>query len=206
MLNRKNFVLKASIFAIIVLAVILINGCGKLSPVAPDNGQGALSEPIGPPPSAAKGGGNLSGTQQNGGAHSMHYNMFSKIFSSRADSANLGMDYAFEFIVPEGALSDTTTITCQPTRFLSADTLVYVLEFGPDGLAFNHSVKIEFDFSALQDLNPDPTNPYTSAKLYYWDESASQWELQDTDTDVGDGIAELNIHHFSKYAIGGGSN
>lgn len=101
--------------------------------------------------------------------------------------------YLHLFTVPAGALDYDTEITVESSieRVLGKDMLVF--EFGPDGLVFNESAKLDVDMAEL-------SSKAKWGKLYYFNPSNSKWEHQGS-VSVVDGIASFDIDHFSKYAI-----
>jgi len=45
--NRKRIVIRSMILLAVLMGVILINGCGKISPVAPEQNDATLTQPSG---------------------------------------------------------------------------------------------------------------------------------------------------------------
>ncbi|MCP4582923.1 MAG: hypothetical protein GY839_15035 [candidate division Zixibacteria bacterium] len=101
-------------------------------------------------------------------------------------------DYNHAFVVKPLALDKDELITIKSDKEdVLGGALTY--EFGPAGLVFNESSKLEIE---IAELNPRAR----SAKLYYLDPKTDQWVLQAEKT-VRKGVVSFDINHFSKYAI-----
>ncbi|MBD3170428.1 MAG: hypothetical protein GF307_13165 [candidate division Zixibacteria bacterium] len=197
MSKRTNLIAKIFIPLAIFAGIMLMQGCGKMSPVAPTTTEQAdLKDPFGDSQVESQWGRVYSqanhppkGMTPNGvsAADSMHFNV---------------LGYETRFIVPGGATPNTGSITCSPSNFFTASGMVYIFDFGPDGLTFSASATLEIEMAALEDYNPND-KPFVGAEIYYFNPSTGAWELQEVDTDIGDGKVEFNIDHFSRYGIGG---
>ncbi len=94
------------------------------------------------------------------------------------------------FRVPAGALDEPTLITISALVVKSPGGEFVVYDCGPDGTVFN---------LPLQLLQPEPPG-VTIANLFYFNETTSKWELQETSRVIGS-VALFHIYHFSKYGI-----
>lgn len=103
-------------------------------------------------------------------------------------------DYVHTFTVPANAISSNTLISVKSSDQIVLGEKMIVFEFGPDGLIFSKSAVLSFEMAEL-------SAQASSGKLYYLDPSSGKWVYQGS-SDVSNGVANFNINHFSKYAIG----
>ncbi|PJA26142.1 MAG: hypothetical protein CO189_12365 [candidate division Zixibacteria bacterium CG_4_9_14_3_um_filter_46_8] len=195
MFNRKSHALRGFILLAIIIGIVLVNGCGKLSPTGPQNDQAIQKEAFGIEDIEAQWGKTFKGgflPNQN------------QQVGTNEDSILIDcFGYKSIFRLPAGSVRQPTLITIAPSRYLTASGAVYVFNFGPEGLNFNESTTLGLDISALEAYNPNPGVPFPSIKFYWWNTSTSTWDLQESDSDFSDGNADFHIDHFSRYAISG---
>ena len=107
-----------------------------------------------------------------------------------------GGRYGFYF--PEGAVSQTTTITISEW-----DSHVLDVEFGPHGTQFNLPVTLEIDYSSTN-ADPDSDNYNGAIPAFYWfDQENDVWVEIQGDTDTENLIYTVELEHFSRYSLRG---
>ena len=195
MFNRKSHALKGFILLAIIIGIVLVNGCGKLSPTGPENDQAIQKEAFGTQDIEA----------QWGKVFNLTFLITSEdIVQVDGDTVDIcGLGYKSTFVVPDSALTTATNITCTPSRYVTASGAVYIYDFGPEGLKFNKSCDLGIEIAAMEKYNPNPAAPFSSFKLFWWNAKTSSWELQQIDSDLLDGTADFKIDHFSRYGISG---
>ncbi len=195
MFKRKSVIISSFVFIAVLVGIMLINGCGKVAPVGPDNDQTALKEPFG----------NEQVEQQWGRVFVMKVDHAVDLITSADHPVEIDIGaggYNAELDVPPGATGGVVNITAQASAYLTASGMVYVFNFGPDGLEFNEPVKLTIEVDAIEDY--DDSGVFNGAELRYWNPDTQEWEFQEADDDSdGDGKYEFNIDHFSRYGIGG---
>ena len=98
--------------------------------------------------------------------------------------------------IPQGALSEETTITAQYVEepsYLEANPSMNFLgavEFGPDGTTFEKPVEV-----SLQLTNTPKNNKIS---IFCYSEQYNQWDFV-TEANVNYDVATFSISHFSKY-------
>ncbi len=116
------------------------------------------------------------------------------IIKSKGGEINIERgEYNHIFVVEAHAVEQTTMITVKSLNEEINGSEMIVFEFGPDGLEFSTSAKLQFE---MAELNGDAT----TAKMYYYDPDKRDW-VDHASASVSGGVAEFDIDHFSKYAI-----
>ena len=199
MSNRKSVVIKLSVLALVIFGVALINGCGKNSPLSPASTDDAVidqKEPFG-----------ASNVEQKWG----------RVFYWKFDGAAFGYvdegggtiefsgdGYDAQFIVPDNAVNYWEQLWMRGDAYYTQGGMVYVFDFGPDGLQFASDATLIIETKAIKDFDDD--DRFEGAELMYWDPDVQIWHTEEFDDDAdGDGYYEFKISHFSKYGIGGRS-
>lgn len=102
-----------------------------------------------------------------------------------------GLARGTKLVVPEGALSETMTISME----VSTDRSSYIsFTFGPYDTVFDVPVEIQLSWSALKDFDTE------DGILYYWDEDLNEWMEETTAVfDHNNKKATLYVDHFSSY-------
>ncbi|MCP4632418.1 MAG: hypothetical protein GY855_05790 [candidate division Zixibacteria bacterium] len=149
MLNRKGPYVKLTIVVAVFVGIALINGCGNQSPVSPESTQTDDKVPF--------------GTQQIENKWGrVHYFSFFGGVDGYVDQGGGSMEfegesYTAEFEIAPGTVNEWTEIHCSISSYETENGLVYVFDFGPDGLAFNPPAKLRMD-----------VRPFESYFDYYW--------------------------------------
>ena len=161
----------------IVLTLFLVIGCSNNTPVQPDNpGTPELGRP---------------GVPEATCDIEIDYGLIDKSTGGTIEIER--GEYLHKFVVEPRSISESTLITIISDRETILDKEMISFEFGPDGLEFSESAKLQFEVAELGgDLN--------SASLYYYHPIRKKWYYISSST-VSDGKAVFNIDHFSKYAI-----
>jgi len=194
--NRKRIVIRSMILLAVLMGVILINGCGKISPVAPEQNDATLKQPFGAQQIEDKWGKVFSFSSYNA--------VVGWVDSGGGTMSFDGTGYEAEFDIPDGAVESWVKLYCQGSAYFTESGMIYVFEFKPDGLVFEKPATLRLEIEALQDFKEG--DPYIGAELLYWNDSTGNWDYQKADGDTdGDGIVEFQIEHFSRYAVGGQS-
>jgi hypothetical protein len=97
-------------------------------------------------------------------------------------------------IVPEGALTETTTLSME----VWSDRTSYIrFHFEPHGTEFQVPVQLELSWTALKDVSVD------DLMLYYWDDEQGKW-VEETRAEFNEKTkkATLYLDHFSYYYYG----
>lgn len=101
--------------------------------------------------------------------------------------------YSHSFEVEEYAIDSNLVISASVSSiYISAEEAIE-FEFGPTELEFNIASTLVFDIGELSSGDNE-------FKFYYYNPSASEWQLQ-TERAAVNGIVEFSVSHFSKYAI-----
>ncbi|MBD3168579.1 MAG: hypothetical protein GF307_03780 [candidate division Zixibacteria bacterium] len=195
MSKRNKILIQGIVLIAIISAVLLINGCGKQSPLSPTSNNTDMKQAFGPDNVETQWGRVFS--MGSGGLAGISADPNS---TDTLDTSVLG--YESEFIVPAGAVDAQVQITCTPQNYFTQYGMVYVYDFGPDGLTFNQPAILTLDLDALEDYNPTDTD-FNRVELRLYDEASRTWQLIEVDTDLSDGVVEFEIDHFSRYGIGG---
>ena len=111
-------------------------------------------------------------------------------------------DYKAKFEVPQKSLDNDVDITCTPSWYYTASGIVYVLDFGPEGLIFDPPATLEMKVKGFEDFNPTGKD-YIGFELSWYDPENSGWELQKFEVKKDKENIKFDIHHFSRYAISG---
>ncbi|MBD3232481.1 MAG: hypothetical protein GF315_02015 [candidate division Zixibacteria bacterium] len=195
MFKSKSVIISSFVFIAVLVGIMLINGCGKVAPVGPDNDQTALKEPFG----------NEQVEQQWGRVFVMKVDHAVDLVTSPDHPVEIDIGaggYNAKLDVPNDATDGVVNITAQASAYLTASGMVYVFEFGPDGTQFDKSTTLSLDVEAIEDY--DENDKFDGAELRYWNSDKQEWELYEVDADDdGNGKFEFNIDHFSRYGIGG---
>jgi hypothetical protein len=198
MSNRKTIFLKLAALAVIILGILLINSCGKMSPTSPEN---SVSDQ--PDPALQFGNEDIESKWGKIFYISLYDAAFGVVDEGGGAMGFGGFDYYAEFQVPADAVDDWTMIYCQASSYSTQSGLVYVFNFGPDGTVFETPATLRIEMAAIDYFSPDGVK-YNGAELNFWNPRTQQWELKGIDKDNdGDGIIEFEVNHFSRYAIGG---
>jgi hypothetical protein len=96
-----------------------------------------------------------------------------------------------KLVIPEEALSEDTLISME---VISDGVSRVDFNFGPHGMVFAKSVRLELSWATLKDVTAD------DLILYYYDEELGEW-VEETSAvwDETGKKAVLYIDHFSKY-------
>ncbi len=193
MLRQNQLIARSAVLFVIVAAALILNGCGEVSPVS--NETEIQKEPFGAE----------QVEQQWGRVFVMKVDHAVDLITSPDHPVEIDIGaggYNAKLDVPNDATDGVVNITAQASAYLTASGMVYVFNFGPDGLEFNESAKLTIEVNAIEDYDDDGV--FDGAELRYWNPSKEVWELYETDTDAdGDGKYEFNVDHFSRYGIGG---
>ena len=98
--------------------------------------------------------------------------------------------------IPQGALSEDTTITAQYVEepsYLEANPSMNFLgavEFGPSGTTFDKPVEVSLQLT--------DTPKHNKISIFCYSEEYGQWDFV-TEADVNYNVATFSISHFSKY-------
>ena len=98
--------------------------------------------------------------------------------------------------IPQGALSEDTTITAQYVEepsYLEANPSMNFLgavEFGPSGTTFDKPVEVSLQLT--------DTPKHNKISIFCYSEEYDQWDFV-TEADVNYNVATFSISHFSKY-------
>ncbi|MBD3168578.1 MAG: hypothetical protein GF307_03775 [candidate division Zixibacteria bacterium] len=197
MSNRRSVLIRLSVLFLVVFGVALVNGCGKNSPVAPGSEQTDVleqKEPFGP-----------SNVEQQWGR--VFYWRFENAAYGYVDNGGGTMNfsgdgYDAQFQVPDNAVDYWVELWMEGQAYYTESGMVYVFEFGPDGLQFREDATLIIETKALKDYNDNGS--IEGAELMYWDPDQQDWQFEEFDDDSdGDGYYEFKIGHFSRYGIGG---
>jgi hypothetical protein len=196
MKKSKSLILKAVIFSVIVVGVLLIASCGKMSPTSVDQ---SAQDQNGSP--------DYYGNQavESKWGRIFYWNVVDKVYGMVDQGGGTmtfdNFDYDCSVTFPEGAVDGWISFTAELTGYNTWSGVIYMFQFGPEGTVFNIPVEIVMDAAALTDGDPDCE--LEGADLWYWDPVRRRWFLIDYDMNVDDGLLSFQLEHFSRYAIGG---
>ncbi|MBD3232336.1 MAG: hypothetical protein GF315_01285 [candidate division Zixibacteria bacterium] len=192
MSKRKGAIIRSIVYFFVVIGIVMISGCGKLSPVSSDNEE--QKEPFGAQQVEDKWG-------------RVFYWSFENAAYGWVDEGGGNMEfegdgYEAEFIVPDNAVSHWEKLWMEGQAYYTESGMVYIFEFGPEGLQFSESATLLIEIEAIEDYDDD--DEFVGAELSYYNPDKDEWETVEWDDDSDDdGYYEFEIDHFSRYGIGG---
>ncbi len=192
MSKRNGVVIRSIVYFFVVAGILMVNGCGKLSPVS--NEEVDQKEPFGTQQIEEKWG-------------RVFYWSFENAAVGYVDEGGGNMEfegdgYEAEFTVPNSAVDNWEKLWMRGQAYYTESGMVYIFEFGPEGLQFNVPATLYIETEAIEDFDND--NNFYGAELNYWNPDKDDWETMEWDDDSdGDGYYEFEIDHFSRYGIGG---
>ncbi len=182
--NQRGLVAAAIILA--CCAILALFGCSQ-QPLAPTTDQGVnkfADDPFGDPVESDT---VLVATAST-----------SQLVGPSCDTIQLKLqNKKIKLWIPDGALSDTVTVTVTGSKYEIGRTELFIYECGPSGLQFQipieiqQPVPVEFNDTEISFLYYDET---------YNDGDGLGWEEVDRATATG-AVVRFDIHHFSKYGI-----
>lgn len=196
MKKSKSLILKAVIFSVIVVGVLLIASCGKMSPTSVDQPAQDQNDPP-----------DYYGNQavESKWGRIFYWTVVDKVYGMVDQGGGTmtfdDFDYDCSVTFPEGAVDGWISFTAELTGYNTWSGVIYMFQFGPEGTVFNVPVEIVMDAAALTDGDPDCE--LGGADLWYWDPVRRRWLLIDYDMNIDDGLLSFQLEHFSRYAIGG---
>lgn len=182
-----------SIIAVLVVGLVF-SGCSNNTPLGPDSNveQSSLNR------TALPLGGSTTTESKDVGGDDLDLivaiEVEKQICAAKGGKIDI-VDNSYEhlFTIQANAIPSDTLITIAKTHEAVYGNESAVFEFGPAGLVFSSSSVLEFEMAELD-------SSATTAKLYYYDPTDEEWDLQDTQS-VVNGTVSFDIDHFSRYAI-----
>lgn len=107
-----------------------------------------------------------------------------------------GGRYSLDF--QSGSLSEDAVITIQ-----DYDSDILDVELGPSGTRFGDPVRLSIDFTGTAADPGSDWYDHREPAVFWLNETTNQWEEVPSTTDWEHKRIEVQLHHFSRYVVGG---